>query len=57
MLRDKIEATVKWRDAFSLKIKFVQLARVNISKHFEYEASCLLPVLLLRIYTFILNIY
>ena len=36
------------------KIFFV---KVNVSKHFEYEASCQLHVLLLVIYTFILNIY
>ena len=47
MLRDKIEVTLKWRDAFCLKIKFVLLVKVNISKQFEYEASCQLPVLLL----------
>ena len=57
MLRDKIEVAVKWRDTSSLKIKICGIGLEHVSKHFEYEASCQLPVLLLAIYTFILNIY
>ena len=50
MLRDK------WKDAFDLK-KIVYSVKVNVSNHLESKASCQLPVLLLVIFTFILNIY
>ena len=41
MLRDKINVAVKWKDAFSLKINICVIGfKVNVSKHFEYEASC-----------------
>ena len=56
MLRDRGHSKLK--DAFSLKIKKKwNFVKVNVSKHFECEASCQLHVLLLVIYTFILNIY
>ena len=55
MLRDKIAATEKSKDAFCSEIKFYVIVKVNVSEHFEYEASCQLPVLLLVIYIFILN--
>ena len=32
------------------------MVKVIVSKHFEYEASCQLPVLLFVIYTFMVNL-
>ena len=58
MLRDKIEVTVKRRDAdiCSLKIKMCVISTVIVSKHYNCEASCQLPVLLFDTHTFIINI-
>ena len=38
MLKEKIEVTVKRKDAIGLKIKIVQLVKVAVSKHFVHEA-------------------
>ena len=51
MLRDKREVTVKREDSFRLKIKKCVLAKLDVSKHVEQEASCQLPVCDLHIYT------
>ena len=56
MLSDKIEVTVKRKDAYSLKIKICVISEVVVSKHYNHEASCQLPALLFETYTFILNI-
>ena len=56
MLRDKIEVTVKRKDACTIKIKICVISTVIVSKHYDYEASCQLPVLLFETYPFIQNI-
>ena len=58
MPRDKVDVTVKRKDAFCSKTKKLRsLVKVIDSKHFEYESYLVkLPVLLLVIYTFILNL-